>query len=290
MGEMVKLDLQRFADGGPDMGAAGGGVDTGAAANMAQAQNGGAQAQGESPFQQMIQGQYKQEYEQAVGQRVQQAIQQRFKNNRDLQQRLDAVNPIMEQLGAKYGVDADDVDGIYKHMTDDLSLYQQEADEKGVSPEVVRDMHRLEARNRQLQQQNDRFTEQGRIEAHFQQLSQQAEELRRDFPGFDLMTELQNPRFARMTAPGSGISVREAFNALHADEIYRNGMRYAAQQTQRNIAASVQAGASRPLENGMQRQNPVNMGVDIAHMDKKTREAYRQRIKNGEKIDFQNNV
>lgn len=285
---MVKIDLQRFA-GEMDTAGAGGGDVTGAGAEAGQASGGEPQA-AETPFQQMIQGQYKQEYEQAVGQRVQQAIQQRFRNQRDLQKQLDGMNPIMQQLGAKYGVDPGDADGIYKKMTDDLSLYREEADAKGVSPEVLRDMKRLEARNKQLQQENDRFSEQGRLEAHFRQMSQEAETLKQQFPDFDLMQELQNPAFARMTAPGSGMSVANAFWAIHGPEIQQGSMRYAAQQAGRSLAASVQAGAARPVENGMQRQNPVNMGVDIAHMDKKTREAYRQRIRNGESINFRDKV
>ncbi len=64
-------------------------------------------------------------------------------------------------------------------------------------------------------------------------------------------------------------------------------MQYAAQQAGQKIAASVRAGASRPMENGMSRQQtPVNMGVDIANMDKATREQYKKRIKNGELINF----
>lgn len=285
MGHVV-LDLQRFAEGEPQAAPEGAGAQSGGDVTGAA----GAQGLGLTPYQQMVQGQYKQEYEQDVGNRVQQAIQKRFRNQHDNQKILDSQAPIMEIMAQKYGLEANDADGIYKRLTDDLSLYQEEADQKGISPEVVRDMHRLEARNRQLQQQNDRYTEQGRMEEHFRSLSQQAEALKQQFPNFDLMTELQNPAFARMTAPGSGMSVENAFMAIHGMDLMRNGMQYAAQQAGQRIAASVQAGASRPLENGMQRQAPVNMAVDIAHMDKKTREAYRQRIRNGEAINFRDKI
>jgi len=288
----VKLNLQLFA-GEEGAAAPTGDVTGGAGAAISgpsgQMPQSGSQEQ-PTQFQQMIQGQYKQEYEQAVGQRVQQAIQQRFRNQRDLQKQMDEYSPIMQQLGAKYGLDPADTKGIYAKMTDDLSLYQEEADKRGVSPEVVRDMKRLEARNAQLARENERFTEEGRLQEHWRNLSQQAEALKQQFPGFDLMREMNDPRFVRMTAPGSGMTVENAFWALHGMEIQRGSMQYAAQQAQQNLAASVRAGAARPIENGMGRQNPVNMGLDIAHMDKKTRAAYRQRIKNGETINFRDKI
>lgn len=288
---MVNMDLQRFA-GEEGAQSAGGGVDTNAAGS---AGSGAGTAAGQttgqgSPFEQLINGQYKQEYEAAVGQRVQQAIQQRFRNQRDLQKQLDAQAPIMQQVAQRYGMDASDADGIYKKMTDDLSLYREEADKRGVSPEVVRDMKRLEARNAQLAKENERYTEQGRLEEHFRKMSQEAEELKKQFPGFDLMQEMNNPAFVRMTQPGSGMSVENAFWAIHGPEIQRGSVQYAAQQAGQRIAASVQAGASRPLENGMAGNGPVNMALDIAHMDKKTREAYRQRIRNGETINFKDKI
>ena len=124
------------------------------------------------------------------------------------------------------------------------------------------------------------------LRQHFERLVRQGEELRQSFPGFDLMQEMQNPEFVRLTAPGTGMSVKDAFFALHGEEIQRQSMLYAAQRAGERLAASVQAGASRPMENGMQDQSPVAMGVDIRGMDKKRREEYRRRIHNGESINF----
>jgi hypothetical protein len=87
-----------------------------------------------------------------------------------------------------------------------------------------------------------------------------------------------------------GLSVKDAYYALHGEEIAQSGMRYAAQQAGQRIAASVQAGASRPRENGVQSPGPVNMAVDIRNMDKKTRAEYARRIRNGELINFVDKV
>lgn len=124
------------------------------------------------------------------------------------------------------------------------------------------------------------------LRRHFAELTRQGEELKQIFPGFDLMAEMQNPAFVRMTAPGTGVSVKDAFYAVHGEDIQRESMQYAAAQAGRRIAASVQAGASRPVENGIQAASPVMIGVDIRGMNKKQREEYRRRIHNGEIINF----
>lgn len=128
------------------------------------------------------------------------------------------------------------------------------------------------------------------LRRHFESLSRQGEALREVFPGFDIMQEMRNPEFVRLTAPGTGVSVKDAFYALHGEEIQRDSMRYAAQRAGERLAASVQAGASRPLENGMLKPAPVSLGVDIRGMDKKTREEYRRRIHSGETINFTDKV
>lgn len=277
---MEKMNLQLFADEQGTQ-ASGGDVTGGMQAGQA-----AEQTQQLTPFQQMIQGEGKAEYEQAVGQRVQQAIAQRFKNQKDMQEELNQSRAIMAELGKKYQLDPKDVKGIYTKMTDDLDQYREEADQKGMTPEAVRTMHRLETEAQRAREEAAQATEQMRTQQHFRSLAEQAEQLKQTFPSFDLMKELENPRFLRMTSPQVGISVKDAFYAIHGEEIQKQTMQYTAQQAGQRIAASVQAGASRPVENGMQRQNPVNMGVDIAHMDKKTRAEYARRIKNGELIDF----
>ena len=128
------------------------------------------------------------------------------------------------------------------------------------------------------------------LRRHFDGLARQAEELRRTFPDFDLMREMRNPAFLRMTAPGTGVSVKDAFFAVHGEDIQRESMRYAAAQAGRRIAASVQAGASRPVENGIQAPAPVMIGVDIRGMNKKQREEYRRRIRSGEIINFSDRI
>ncbi len=165
--------------------------------------------------------------------------------------------------------------------------------EEAVSRRMQYELRRTQPGNAQEADVNARMKgEQAKLQReealrqHYARLNKQGEELKRTFPDFDLMREMQNPAFVRMTAPGTGVSVKDAFYALHGEDIQRESMQYAAVQAGRRIAASVQAGASRPLENGAQAAAPVTLGIDIRSMNKKQREEYRRRIHSGEIINF----
>ena len=115
--------------------------------------------------------------------------------------------------------------------------------------------------------------------------------LKKTFPDFDLTQEMMNPAFARMTSPEIGVSVKDAFYAIHGEEIRQQTMQAAAQQAGQRLAASVQAGAGRPVETGIRGGMPMQMSVDIAHMDRKTREEIRRRVHQGEAgIDFSSKI
>ena len=253
---MEQLNLQRFGEG--------------AEAEPMDTANGDASGSepmdtpdsGRTAFRQLIAGQYRQDYEKAVGQRIQAAIQQRFKNQQDYRKQLDAVQPILQTLGGRYGLHAEDIAGISERLRQESA--DAPAAEQVDPPAPPRDF----------------------LQEHVRSVNTQAEALKKEFPGFDLAAEMANPAFVRMTSPGVGMSVKDAFFAVHGQEIQRDSMQFAARQAGERIAASVMAGGSRPRENGLDPAGSAELGVNVQSMDKKTRAEYRRRIRNGEKINF----
>ena len=279
---MLKLDLQRFSE--LDGGVAQEGdapQETGMEPTDAGQENGG------ETFEELIKGRYKQDYQN----HVRDAISRRFRNQEDLQAQLDARMPIMQALAMKYGKDPDDVEGIAKLLTDDDSLYAEEANRMGLPVATVKQMKKLEAENARQARELQESAEDRSLRQHFQRISDQAEELKQTFPDFDLMEEIRNnPRFARMTSPDIGMSVKDAFYACHGEEISRASAQAAAQQAGQRLAASVQAGATRPMENGVRGSAPTPIGMDVGHMSREAREAIRRRVHSGERdIDFRKN-
>lgn len=88
------------------------------------------------------------------------------------------------------------------------------------------------------------------VSRHYDGLCRQAEELKKEFPDFDLVDALKDGEFLRMTAPGVGVSVQNAFYATHRQQVEELTARRAAEEAKRFAARSIAAGAARPRESG----------------------------------------
>lgn len=298
------FDMQLFAGAG---GAGGAGSGTGAAGNaggtngaaapgmqsrpqQAEAPVAGANVEtantGES-FDDLIKGRYKADYDA----RVQATIQDRLKTSKEREAK---TAPIMRALAEQYGVDAEDLDGLNEAFLNDPKRYEKEALEQGVSPETDARLARLkrmeaerESKQKAEAQAAANAKRQAELQQHFAGLQQQAAELQKLYPGFDLDSELKNPEFLKMTAPGMNISVRNAYEAIHRDELRGAEMQYATQRTANRISAAVQAGQRRPAENGVQRGSvAVNTASDPASMSKEYMRQLIERTRRGERIPF----
>lgn len=122
---------------------------------------------------------------------------------------------------------------------------------------------------------------------HYDDLCRQAEELKKEFPEFDLVDALGDRDFLRMTAPVVGVSVRGAYYATHAKELNERSARKAAEETKRLAAKSIAAGASRPVESRGIQHAPA-FSVPGRAMSRDGREKLKQEIRTaaarGEKI------
>jgi len=109
--------------------------------------------------------------------------------------------------------------------------------------------------------------------AQLESLYRQAELLRRSVPDFDLARELENPSFLRLTAPHTGLSLEEAYHALHYREIEEK----LARESMLSAVRAVKAGSLRPSE--LQGGQGASMGcADPKTMSREQREALRKRI------------
>ena len=113
------------------------------------------------------------------------------------------------------------------------------------------------------------------FEAHIQGLQQQAEELRQSFPDFDLRDALGDPVFLQLTAPGTGISVADAYYALHRQEIQAASTRAATEK----VVSAIQAGARRPREAGVGGQSPGELQFRYENASKEQREAFKKELR-----------
>ena len=84
------------------------------------------------------------------------------------------------------------------------------------------------------------------VRSHFDSLQRQSAEMTGRYAGFDLQKELENPMFVKLTGPHVGLSVEDAYMAMHHRELTRSVV----EGTRRELSNSIRAGAARPAEHG----------------------------------------
>lgn len=111
------------------------------------------------------------------------------------------------------------------------------------------------------------------IGQHLQALFAEAESLRATVPDFDLLRELEDPALLRMTAPGSGISLADAYYARHRAEREEA----AARRSLEAVSRSLQTRGARPRE--LRETTPgARFSQNPAAMTRQEREALKKRI------------
>lgn len=209
---------------------------------------------------------------------MQAVVQSRLKSAKGAEEAMAALTPALELLARQYKIDPTKMDyqALAAAISDDNSLYEDKALEMGVPVEEAKKIDQKE----QQEAREARTLEQQAIQQHIARLEQQGEELKKVFPNFDLRTELQNPAFARMTAPGKGImSVEDAYRAVHRKEIEAASMQVIAQKTAEKVSNAIQAGGRRPDEAGTSGQAPSVTTFDYRAASREQREALKQRIR-----------
>ena len=174
---------------------------------------------------------------------MQAVVQQRLKGAKRSQQDMQTLQPALELLAKQYGV----VPGDHAALVQAIS----EGGEK--------------ARRQDLQ-------------AHFAGLQQQAQKLKEIFPDFDLRQQMQNPAFARLTAPGSGLTLEDAYYALNRQQLQGAAMELAARQTAKKLASAVASGSARPQEHGVSRQAAAAPVFDYRNASRQEKEELKRRI------------
>jgi hypothetical protein len=211
---------------------------------------------------------------------MQKTVQSRLRNAKAAEESLAKLTPALEVLARRHGLDAENMDyeALAKAINDDDSFYEDKALEMGVTLETAKRIDQQERETARQQREEARNLEEMKLRNHFMKLEQQGEAMKKVFPNFDLRKELQNPVFARMTSPNVGVSVEDAYHAIHRREIMQAGMQVTAQQTAQKISNAIQAGSRRPDENGTSGQSASVTTFDYSKASKAQRDALKREI------------
>lgn len=229
-------------------------------------------------FNDLVNGEYKDQFTE----RMQQVINRRFKESKQQAAQLEGQGKIMQLLAGKYGVDAGDLDGLYKAINQDDAFFEEEAARAGLNVKQFKEMRRLQAETQQLREQVQQQADKQRAQEVYAGWMRQAEQVRQMYPGFDLRAELQNETFGRLLQ--HGIDVRTAYQVVHQDELMQRGMMAAANNAAAATARDIQSQRARPAENGASSAPAAAVKVDVHKMTKADRDALIERARRGEVI------
>ena len=231
-------------------------------------------------FEEMIKGEYKDLYDQ----RMQDTIQKRLKNSKETVDKYNALTPTLEVLAKKYGVDASDVEALNKAIEEDDAYFEDEALEKGITVEQLKEIRRMERENADLKKQMDEIRQKEDADKTFGEWMKSAEEIQQIYPSFDLEYELQNPRFIDLIY--NNVDMRTAYEVIHKDEILPAAMQFTAQQVRQKISNDIMANQRRPVEGAVSSQASALVKSDVSQLSKADRQEIIRRVARGEKIRF----
>ena len=231
-------------------------------------------------FEKLIKGEWKDEYDA----RVQDTIQKRLKSSKETVDKYNALTPTLEMLAKKYGVDAGDIESLNKAIQEDDSYYEEEALEKGITVQQLKEIRKMERENAELKAQMEEAQRQENGKKLYAAWMQQADETKKVYPSFDIQTEMNNPKFLELLR--SNIDVRTAYEVTHKDEIIQGAMQFTAQTVESKLAKKIASNGARPAENGMSSQSAAVVKSDVSQLSKADRAEIIRRVQRGEKIRF----
>ena len=232
----------------------------------------------ERRFDELIHGEFADLY----GKRVKSSVDDRFKSTKETVEKYETLQPMIEILAKKYGIDKTDVKAIVKAVEEDDSYLEEESIETGTPTEQLRRIRTITRENERLAEPERTRKAEEESKRIYQQLSGEAEGVKKIYPAFDLRSELRNPEFKKIL--GSGVSMKTAYEAIHAQELVNAAMSAAAQDAEARVMNSVRQNGSRPQENGNRSSSTAVRKTDVHSFTKADRAEIARRAMNGEKI------
>lgn len=204
-----------------------------------------------------------------------------------------AMKGLMQALQEKYGTDANDLvaltEAVRNGAVKDDAYYEKLAMEKGVSTRTARELDKLESQNKHLTEQQQMIQQMERQRAQQARIAElqagwdrEAEQLKAQYPDFNMAEVLANPEVEKMMR--SGVSMTNAYRSAYFDHILKQQQAATARQVEQGVVNRLQQRNARPGENGTRPGGAVQTKIDVSHMSRKEMEEMEKRVMRGEVI------
>lgn len=120
------------------------------------------------------------------------------------------------------------------------------------------------------------------VKRRLMEIIEEAEQVKKIYPAFNLEKEFENPVFRRLMV--SGVPVISAFELIHRDEVNGILIEKAVRQAEKRITGAIQSGAQRPAENGNFSFSASITDFNPKNMSKEERKNIKERVRRGENV------
>lgn len=190
------------------------------------------------------------EYKAKFDAQVSGIVRNRLSGSEKAREELSKLAPALALLTRQYGVKDGDYDALTSAIRGDKNLYKAKAAELGVDLETAQKLEQAEQDAERANADRKNMAEQQALRMHFDNLTRQAEALKVVYPTFDLAAEMRNPEFVKFTSPQTGMSLKQAYFAVHGEQIAAAKSEAGKKEAVQQVANTIRAGQSRPKENG----------------------------------------
>ena len=236
-------------------------------------------------FRELLQGEYKAESEELMQQAVERAA-QLLENSPQMRGLLDALHEA-------YGVEDMEAltEAVKNGRVKDEAYFEKLAMEKGVSVATARQMDKLESENKRLTAA-EKFAEDQRKAAQRQveidrihaEWDREAQQLKAQYPEFDLEQTLANPEIANLMR--LGVSMSNAYRAVYFDQIMAQNESRTAKQVEDGVTERIRQRGTRPGENGTRPGGAAQTHTDVNALTRKEREQLERAALRGQVVTF----
>ncbi len=201
-----------------------------------------------------------------------------------LQKQLEAYGPLMDMLGARFGVKDGNVEDMIAAINSDKEFFEAAALKEGLTVEQYKGMLKLQTENRQMKEAALKAQQIRQRDQTWARWDAEAERCKQKYPGFDMNKECQSEEFRRML--GAGVDVTTAYQALHHDELVGIIATGAQTEAKKKLSDTIRAGAGRPTENGIKNNSASGTKIDVSKLTDEQMDELIERVKAGEHIEL----
>ena len=285
----LELNIQRFADGGAEgsssvnaeiaqpqeTGAADNTADNGSVAENNSQQGIDFSSYSEEQIEELIDT--NPNLKKVIGKRMNNSFGKRLAQEKaKMQEQMKPANNLIERLMIHH--DVDNIEDLAEKVN--ASVREEFALKHGVSEEMSDELINVRVKNRQDLKMREYLQKKEQAEAAYVRWKNEANELLKLYPNFDLETELQNKDFERLLK--ANVPMQHVYETLHLEELVEAAKKEAASAYAKSTAQM----AARPTENGLGNQTAVNGQKDVSKLTKKERAEFAKRALRGEVINF----